>query len=330
MAKHTLLCSLLALLLISFNHAANAQVGGTITLLDKEGDKCALSVPGPGTGVTQQFNLTAHGSVTKCKDWKVRSIVLTDLPSAARIYITDDPWCTPGKGEHAITVRTTINPTTSTNPSTPWEIIDLYAVAPGQIITPGLQLINKRMEQGANTRDSVKCIEVTTSGNIDTPELTPTTHGSISQYEVATEYDSTFSCEKDEVIIVRIRNERDHGDKTFYWCAPLRRDGNAVTLSDEIESASFSESGGHYFSCPPNTVMTGRDHEGRAGGNTSYRCATPKVNGHALTVTPLPWSATQPENQSVFTCQPGGRVMIGRWHDDGERGPSRVRCAIVQ
>ncbi|MCI0910838.1 hypothetical protein [Pseudomonas putida] len=329
MAKHTLLCSLLALLLISFNHAANAQAGGTITLLNKEGDKCALSVPGPGTGVTQQFNLTAHGSATKCKDWKVRSIVLTDLPSAARIYMTDDPWCTPGKGEHAITVRTAINPTTSTDPSTPWEIIDLYAVAPGQMITPGLQLINKRMEQGANPRDSVKCIEVTTSGNIDTPELTPTIHGGISRHEVDVN-DSPFSCPKDEVIIVRIRNDWELGRKIFYWCAPLRQGGNEVTLSDEIESAPISESGGHYFSCPANTVMTGRDHDGGVDGNTRYRCATPKVNGHALTVTPMGWSDTQREDDSAFSCQPFGRVMVGHWHQGLYSGPSRVRCATVQ
>ncbi|WAB99508.1 hypothetical protein OSW16_07650 [Pseudomonas putida] len=328
MAKHTLLCSLLALLLVSFNHAANAQAGGTITLLNPDKKKCALYIPGPGSGVTQQFNLSAQGSVAECKDWKVRSIVLTDLPSAATIYMTDDPWCTRGQGKHEITLRTAIAPTTSTDPQTPWEIIDLYAVAPKNMIAPGLQLREKRMEQGANPRDSVKCIEVTTSKTIDTPKPVTTTLHDTDELTVW-EWNSKFDCPQNKVIVSRLHMGDWEGGVTHYRCASLRQGNNEVALSDESESTTFKESGGHYFSCPPNQVMKGRSYTGTSDGSTHYRCATPKVNGRALTVTPGPWSTSQVDKGNVFTCEPGG-VMVGRWHEGYYSGPSRVRCATVQ
>ncbi|UTL82539.1 hypothetical protein [Pseudomonas putida] len=327
MTKHTLPCSLLTLLLFSFNHAANAQSGGTITLLDPNNNKCSFDIPGPGSGVTQQFNLTAHGSSMQCKDWKVRSLVLTDLPSAATIYMTDDPWCARGAGEHEITLRTVTNGT-STDPATPWEIANLYAFAAKSIITPGLQLSSKRQQQGADPKDSINCIEVSTSPGIDSPPLAATTLVDTAEHKVPDEKNSKFDCPEDTVIVKR-KHAGDEREQTNYWCSRLKQKNTLVTLSDPSTSVLFSESGGHYFTCPPNQVMTGRDHRGDENGDTRYRCATPKIGDHALTVTPGPWSASQSESESSFDCQPG-KVMIGRWHDGDENKSTRVRCATVQ
>lgn len=326
MTRNNLACSLLTLLLFSFNHAATAQTGGTITLLDKDSNKCSFDIPGPGSGVTQQFNLTAYGSSMQCTDWKVRSLVLTDLPSAATIYMTDHEWCERGKGKHQISLRTVKN-STSTDPSAPWEIANLYAFAEKSIITPGLQLVSKRQDQGADPKDSVKCIEVTTSAGIDTPPLAATTQIETTEDKISDERDSVFNCPADKAIVAR-QHSGDERKSTKYWCVKLKQGDNIATLSDPSQSVSFKESGGYYFTCPPNQVMTGREHDGDENGKTRYSCKTPKVNGHALTVTPEAWSASQSEHKSRFDCRPG-KVMIGRWHEDDEKGKTRVRCATV-
>ncbi|WP_349976516.1 hypothetical protein [Pseudomonas sp. WHRI 8519] len=327
MAKYKLLCSLLTLLLLSVNHAAVAQGGGTITLLDPDNEKCIFDIPGPGTGVTQQFNLTAYGSSLQCKDWKVRSLVLTDLPAAATIYMTDDPWCTRDKGKHQITLRIS-EASTSTDPRTPWEIANLYTFLPGQIITRGVQLMEVTQKPGADPRDSVECVEVRTSADIDTPKLKPT---SVYDFEELSkgERNSVFDCPPNMVITGR-EHDHDENGLTTYTCARLKQGDSHVVLSEQSQSRRFNEDGAHYFTCPPNQVMTGRDHYSDENGDTVYRCKAPKTeSGHRLTVTPGPWSKEQSEDGSNFQCEPG-EVMIGRWHDDDENGDTRVRCALVQ
>ncbi|WAB99509.1 hypothetical protein OSW16_07655 [Pseudomonas putida] len=327
MAKYKLLCSLLTLLLLSVNHAAVAQGGGTITLLNPQKDKCIFDIPGPGTGVTQQFNLTAYGSSLQCKDWKVRSLVLTDLPSSATIYMTDDPWCTRGKGKHEITLRIS-EASTSTDPRTPWEIANLYTFQPGYIITRGVKLQSMTLKPEADPQDSVECIEVRTSADIDTPKLKPTSVDASGDYPTG-EKDSKFNCPPQWVITGR-RHYNDENGQTIYTCARLKQGDSYVVLSEQSQSRSFIEKGGHYFTCPPNQVMTGRDHYSDENGDTVYRCMTPKTeSGHRLTVTPEPWSNAQREKGSNFQCGPT-KVMIGRWHYKDENGDTRVRCALVQ
>ncbi|MFK3726279.1 hypothetical protein ACI2KE_20945 [Pseudomonas monteilii] len=327
MYKRTVAYSLLALLIGSFNPIATAQADGTITLLDENKNVCSFDIPGPQSGVTKQFNLTTKGSSYQCEDWKVRSFYVTDLPSAATIYMTDNPWCAREEGEYEITLRT-MNRNTSMDAAAPWEIAALDSIAKGSVVVKGVLLQDKRVNQGASLKDTVKCIEVATSPGIDTPPLAATALHNFSEHALE-EYDSEFNCPAGKAIVMR-NHKGDERDDTTYGCAELRQNGKTATFGNVTTSEAIKESGGHYFTCPPNQVMTGRDHDGDENGDTRYRCASPIVNGHALTVKPDPyWSFAEKEHESTFDCRPG-KLMAGRWHDeDDERGYSRVRCATV-
>jgi len=82
----TALCGTVISILSAFHPIPG--VAGSIILRDKDQSTCSLTAPAPGQ--TEKFNLTSPGP---CKDIKVRSLELIELPSATRVLLTDADSC---------------------------------------------------------------------------------------------------------------------------------------------------------------------------------------------------------------------------------------------
>ena len=140
------------------------------------------------------------------------------------------------------------------------------------------------------------------------------------------EADSKFNCTGDTILIGR-SHYGDENKPTKYKCGTATQFGRPVTLSDKVTSDGMKEAYSSY-TCPTNTVMTGREHDSDENGTTRYECAKATGELGPLQVAPGAWSENQAESDSSFECA-ANTVLIGRAHDDDENGSTRVLCATL-
>ncbi|MEU4834027.1 hypothetical protein [Streptosporangium sp. NPDC023615] len=82
------------------------------------------------------------------------------------------------------------------------------------------------------------------------------------------------------------------------------------------------------FICPVNQVLTGRRHVGNENAPTTYYCGTIYINGQQVFVYSGDW--TQPRKESEgYIVAPADQVLVGRWHEKDENGPTRYRTAAL-
>ncbi|WP_211230853.1 hypothetical protein [Pseudomonas parafulva] len=360
-SRHLLIGVLCSTFYVSAVPAAMAaeEDNGTIVFLDPESAKCSLSFPGPGAGKTVQYNLTTAGAAGpgNCKDFKVRSVELEKLASAATILMTESPWCdtSAGNSDHWMRLKTIRNPTKTKA----YEVEDLYAYTKGAIITPGLEMVDNYLKSGESGRDTVKCIQVAISSAPGGPKI-PAANAlpaSPAWSEDIGENWSYYECPVGQVMTGR-RHKGDENGNTAYQCATLKQEGNTLEIKDSRWLDPLCESGdekqckttasggspvvqaeqpptvqaatGIWFNCPSNEVLDGRQHYSDENGETKYRCGKVFSGTRQLQVMPATtWQASQKESSSEFTCAPDS-VMVGRWHEGDENGNTRVRCATLR
>ncbi|HEY9257672.1 hypothetical protein [Chitinophaga sp.] len=107
-----------------------------------------------------------------------------------------------------------------------------------------------------------------------------------------------------------------------------------VVVASKSTSQSFKESD-HSFTCPTNTIMTGRYHSGDENGQTMYEYATLKAvdsSGNTVpgtfTVGNSGWSAGQKESSSDFGA-PVNQVITAREHKGDENGQTWYKTGQI-
>lgn len=144
--------------------ASGSAITGTVAFLDKDKYTCYLDAPPPGQDVTYIFNT----SETLCENNSARDIQFNRLPSATRILITDLPTCEKKNGDNSwfwFEFKTTRQPTDTEF----MELEYLKTYQPGQIIRPGLQLVDRYVMNGKPVRDNVSCVKIWASAAPPTP-----------------------------------------------------------------------------------------------------------------------------------------------------------------
>ncbi|MFB4394943.1 MULTISPECIES: hypothetical protein [unclassified Pseudomonas] len=317
-----------------------ASEPGNILLLDKDNDQCALTVPGEGTGqrVQYELNLEDYYPNSNCYDLLPREIKFDKLPSAARILITDGLGCTKALRSDDddddendrdtrhfwVELRTTRKDTSSVF----YAVEDLVTFNIGEIITPGLQMVDKYVKQPGLARDTASCIRIITSSATVPPTPVPVNNG-VSQSFTTDAHEEDFTCPANMVINHRSHTGDENGETT-YECTTLTQASATLFIANGEWGKAFKESEGKYFMCPPDTVMTGRRHTGDENGDTHYQCsALRNVETPLQVIWADGWSEKQPESSSSFTC-PDDQFMVGRYHLGDENGDTRYRCATAQ
>ncbi|MFJ4387123.1 hypothetical protein ACIP02_22705 [Pseudomonas sp. NPDC089408] len=220
----------------------------------------------------------------------------------------------------------------------------------------GFKLAEKTSNGAGRVSRKLSCLEIKISDDANTPVLKPVALGD-STLSVVNEKDSDFEC-KDGRVITRRWHTGDENGSTSYFCTAIKGYEHETFLTKKtFTSAKFPECGRRkpgkvgdeqpdkdcneavtyhkdqvdpvYFTCPPNTVMTGRKHEGDENGLTNYTCSAlylqEEAKDNQLIVEPGEWEGWAYEYQSTFSCG-DGKVMIGRAHKSDENGPTEYRC----
>ncbi|WP_166367076.1 hypothetical protein [Pseudomonas akapageensis] len=344
-----LLSGLACLTLPGLAMSDTAPKSASIIIRDQNQAQCSLTPPAMGSGITRQFEMTSAGN--NCHNIKPRSIEFDLLPSATTILLTDDDWCQTTTTKDQTVPRneeeTPVEPHTSNfwmelkttrklSSSGIIEVVNLFSYNEEQIVKEGFQLLRKYHKPGSEIRDALSCIRVTAGRSVGMPPPPPyATTGSHTWSDPIKEANSNYSCPVNQILTGR-RHYGDENKNTGYRCGVATREG-PLTLKDRTWSVEIKESGdgekpnrGIYFSCPGNQVMTGRQHAGDENGMTKYECATVVDSlQRELAATPGNWSSEVIEKNHTFNC-PDNSVMIGRWHEDDENGPTRYRCGTLR
>ncbi|GAA3000432.1 hypothetical protein [Streptosporangium longisporum] len=82
------------------------------------------------------------------------------------------------------------------------------------------------------------------------------------------------------------------------------------------------------FTCPTNTVLTGRAHYGDENAPTTYYCSFILIDGEQAQVHIGEWTSRKKENSSDYSA-PDHHAVVGRWHEGDENGYTRYRHATV-
>ena len=303
----------------------SSENSAQIILRDKDDATCSLDVPAEGSGLAYRYELSIVG--TKCQGFETRSIEFIELPSALKVFLTDDPWCADRTGADQnfwLKLKTTRKSTTVNIK----QITYLLTYPANTIIEPGLLLENKYEKVNGEVRDKLSCIELVASKAFGTPWPPTATDSGRTWSDAVPEQGSNYSCPSNRILTGRQHVEDENG-LTRYECATAVQSGTNVSVRDRVWSPGLKESDGIYFVCPMNKIMTGRAHDGDENGQTRYECATASRAGRDLTVTLQAWSDEIGEANSVYNC-PAGQFLVGRWHKDDENGPTKYRCAILQ
>lgn len=129
---------------------------------------------------------------------------------------------------------------------------------------------------------------------------------------------------------------------TEYEQAPV---GTTIIPDVRTQTGIFIESDS-YFLCPPNTVMTGRWHNGDENGQTQYQYATLKavnVRGESvpgnITVEDIIWHPAVKESDGMGSDwhhelmsdfhAPEGYIILGRQHMGGLTGDTRYKIGKI-
>lgn len=147
---------------------------------------------------------------------------------------------------------------------------------------------------------------------------------------------SEYICADSSILIGRQHKGDENGD-TRYMCGtvsyngfPLTFPSNAGSGTNGQWSSNMKEANSNY-TCPVNTVMTGRRHWGDENGDTSYLCVAVTFSGNFTAIFQAGWQSPIQESgknsggTSSFQC-PSNQMMIGRQHDGDENGDTRYRC----
>ena len=138
------------------NYSPEAPTTGTLVIIDKDGAKYSLPGAFPGSGRTEDYQLSSPNS--PCPTDKARSIQLGEFSSATRIFLCDSDWYDRGPDQVFWLEFLTTRKITSTD-AIELEYIDSYQV--GQIIKPGVQLIGKFHRGSESPRDKLSFVRFT-------------------------------------------------------------------------------------------------------------------------------------------------------------------------
>ncbi|MFV3292583.1 hypothetical protein ACNFBR_28140 [Pseudomonas sp. NY11955] len=316
---------------------------GAVKLLSKNNEPCSFTPPAEGSG--QTYNYATNSPSYGCYPTTARSVLFDRLPSAMEIIFSSRPDCNTKvaeDNEYWIKLKTTA---TDTGSSKIYSFEELQTYLKNQTIFRGLKLVDKKEVSGELMRDATTCVKFIASGNIDTPEplnfltLEDTT-GIPGESE---SNDSERVCSGSSIIFHRYHQGKENED-TSYGCRLAKN----YEIRDRKWSVSFRESGLDpeaasvipsannkryiYFTCPINTVMTGRHHKGDENGDTKYQCASlvDPTHNRIVLVEPTQWSPEHKENSETSETCPANQVMIGRAHKNDEEGPTRYLCANLR
>ncbi|MDD2112081.1 MULTISPECIES: hypothetical protein [Pseudomonas] len=225
----------------------------------------------------------------------------------------------------------------------------------------GFKLTEKTSNGAGRITRRLSCIEIKISDDDEIPELKAVTLGATKTVTVK-EKDSDVTCEKN-MVMTRRKHIGDENKDTTYGCTEVKGNGTEkILMKNSFTSASISECGRRkpssvsaeppdkncteavtynkdqvdyiYFTCPTDSVMIGRKHEGDENGYTTYTCAEfykdeiDNDKKNRMIVEPGEWLDGKLEYQFDFTCG-AGEVMIGRTHKSDENGYTRYRCGTL-
>ena len=110
--------------------------------------------------------------------------------------------------------------------------------------------------------------------------------------------------------------------------APAPASAAAVTIKVERAGGETVREWIDPFTCPTNTVLTGRSHYGDEDDPTTYYCSFILINGEQAQVYLGDWTARQKESRSDYSA-PDHQAVAGRWHEGDENGYTRYRAASI-
>lgn len=264
--------------------SAQAQ-SGNLTLLNKNNGNCGFPTPEAGSGLTYHYAVDSPSY--SCYPEGVRQIRFSNLPSAMDILLTSNRDCRPESAkqdEYWVRLRTIA---TNTGDERIYSFEELQAFTKNKTIFRGLKVIDKKAVAADTMRDATTCIRISASADIDTPAQLDTL--SISSHQdtsKASEQNgpNERACPSNHFMTARYHSGDETAD-TYYTCGTV----SGYTTRSPQWSPEFRESGldkiegTHvtandkryiYFTCPINTVMTARWHDGDENGKTKYQCAT--------------------------------------------------------
>lgn len=109
---------------------------------------------------------------------------------------------------------------------------------------------------------------------------------------------------------------------------PAPASAAAVTIKVERAHAEMVREWIDPFTCPTNTVLTGRSHYGDENAPTTYYCSFILIDGEQAQVYLGDWNNRQKESRSDYSA-PDNEAVAGRWHEGDENGYTRYRSATV-
>ncbi|TLP61077.1 MULTISPECIES: hypothetical protein [Pseudomonas] len=296
---------------------------GLITLYGKKGDiedpendnyaTCTIKVPPAGAG--RSFDENLNNPSSSCYELRISTISMSNMPPATQILLTDDYFCNTALDDSYDVRR---DPESNKNF---W--VKLRTGAAGATLEE--ESISALTFKGFASNASPS------SGNISKDVQ-------VEDFKISGSSDRmtyTLSC-------VRIISSTNKNTKRGEYLTP-------VVNSDWHEAVKESQSVD--WTCPADSMISARKHEGDENGNTAYKCASlPGVK-----VLHAQWSAKFPEcginlkadydedKHSYKTCAekkydnanaqflyfscPADQVMTGRSHEGDENGDTRYQCA---
>ncbi|MFJ4397676.1 hypothetical protein [Pseudomonas sp. NPDC089396] len=341
--------------------------------------ECSLPIPRAYAGETVEYMLNnvgvgAYENVGTCHDIRPHSIQASNIPSSTKILLTDDWLCSKDlddeyDDEHDWSSNKNfwIELIATRQPSTLEElgINNLFGYPKGGYVTnkgkdtgnlsKGIKVLDYgRMGGDERISEHLSCIRITVGAGPSTPPpaVVQTTLDSQWSAPVRENVDEPYICPDNKVLAGR-QHWGDENGPTHHKCATLGAAGTYLRgesrWSSEIIESGIDRDGDdewYYFSCPRNTVLTGRHHEGDENGPTKYQCSIIYKGAtgnpeNRLTVVSGEWSAEIQESGkdskikggnedkgSEFTC-PNNQVLIGRAHFGDENDKTRYRCGTL-
>ncbi|MFK5665660.1 hypothetical protein ACI2OW_07100 [Pseudomonas shirazica] len=321
---------------------ADEPLGG-VTLLSKNNAPCGFSPPAEGSGLT--INYATNSPSYECYPETARSVKFDRLPSAMEIIFSSRPDCNTEAAEdneYWLKFKTIATNTGSPNI---YSFEELQTYSKGQTIFRGLKLVDKKTVGGETMRDATSCVKFIASPDIETPE--PMDSLTLKEGELLPPVEEHESgeriCPGSSMIYHRL-HVGDEKKPTSYRC----RLAEGYEIKERKWSVAFRESGLDpedtsasqfannkryiYFTCPINTVMTGRYHKGDENKDTKYQCAAlfNSTTGRRVLVEPTKWSPEHSEESGTPETCPANEVMIGRAHKNDENGETRFFCATLR
>ena len=296
---------------------------GTITLtsapIGDHGQRvCTLAVPEAGAGKTIRLSLADKGGAGKgnCYDMQPTEIAMKDIPSAAKILLTDDWLCNTEMGtknyekdDPEDNRNFFIRLDTVRNLSQLPQIgIDrLLEFEDGQPIwdtdLPGIgfRMVQSKFNGAKRVTRRLSCLEITISqGENPPPSLVPVPLEYSKTVKVESEQDSTAGCPTGEVMVWRI-HVGDEKAATSYGCYTLNPGNNEKILArEEFTSVRFPE--------------CGRRRPGSEGDDPPDVDCNKAVTYHKDQVDPI-----------YFTCPPNSAI-VQRDHINDENGLTHYFC----